>query len=246
MIEIKDLTVQFDQTNVLNQLNITIDKHEPVAIIGPSGCGKTTLLYTLAGIRKPDQGYVKINGEMLTDIRKETGTILQSYGLMPWKTVWQNTSLGLRLRHLSKKAVNEQVSSILKELGIYQYRNKYPSQLSGGQQQRVAIARTLTLKPDLLLMDEPFSALDAITREALQNLIIDLYHKRKFNIVLVTHSIEEAVFLGKKIIVMHPANGSIKKIIDNPHFGKKTFRNTTQFLNLCVGVRNEMEGSLLS
>ncbi|CQR47905.1 Taurine import ATP-binding protein TauB [Paraliobacillus sp. PM-2] len=242
MIEITDLTIKYNDTQILNHLNLNISKNETCAIIGPSGCGKTTLLYTIAGIRKATNGQIKINGEVLTTNRKETGVILQGYGLMPWKTVWDNASLGLRIRGVSKQEMNKQITAILSELDIYQHRNKYPSQLSGGQQQRVAIARALSIKPDLLLMDEPFSALDAITRESLQSLLIDLYHKMNITIVLVTHSIEEAVLLGKKIIIMHPSNGCVKRVIDNPHFGDHAFRNTTEFFQLCVEVRNEMEG----
>ncbi len=242
MIEVTDLVIKYDNTNILNQLSMSIKKNETCAIIGPSGCGKTTLLYSLAGIRKANSGLIKIDGEPLTGNRKKSGIILQGYGLMPWKTVWNNASLGLRIRGVAKQVIAEKVTTILTELDIYQHRNKYPSQLSGGQQQRVAIARALTIEPDLLLMDEPFSALDAITRESLQRVMINLYQRINLTMVLVTHSIDEAVFLGKKIIIMHPNNGSIKKIIDNPHFGDSAFRNTTAFHNLCVEVRNEMEG----
>lgn len=243
MIDIRELVVAYDDQVILNQLSLKLDKNETCAIIGPSGCGKSTLLYSLAGIRKPTSGQIKIDGNLLKGIRRKTGIILQAYGLMPWKTVWNNATLGLNIRKTPKDTVEQKVTAILTELDIYQHRNKYPSQLSGGQQQRVAIARALSIEPDLLLMDEPFSALDAITRESLQQVLIDLYQRINLTMVLVTHSIEEAVLLGKKIIIMHPSNGSIRKIITNPYFGDSSFRNSMDFHQLCVDVRRYMEGS---
>ncbi|GAA5417301.1 taurine import ATP-binding protein TauB [Paraliobacillus ryukyuensis] len=242
MIDVHNLVVQYGQTKILNNLNMQVKRNESCAIIGPSGCGKTTLLYQLAGLRKPNEGKIIINGTTLTDIRDKTGVILQNYGLLPWKTVWDNAGLGLKLRGFSKNHRDNVVKMILTELNVYQQRRQYPTQLSGGQQQRIAIARAISIEPDILLMDEPFSALDAITRESLQDLMIKLYHQKQLTIVLITHNIEEAVFLGEKIIIMHPSNGTIKKIIDNPHFGDKAFRNTTDFHKLCVEVRSEMAG----
>ena len=243
MIEINDLVMKYGDNTILNKINFQIGAHETCAIIGPSGCGKSTLLYGLAGILRPASGSISIDDEIVIGNRKQTGVILQTYGLMPWKTVWENASLGLKIRGAKKDLIEEKTNIILKQLHIHDQRHKYPVQLSGGQRQRVAIARALSIEPDLLLMDEPFSSLDAIAREELQNVVIDLYQRERLSVVLVTHNIEEAVFLGQKIIIMDPTNGNIKKIINNHHFGDHAFRNTSDFHETCVKVRKLMEVS---
>lgn len=242
MIEVNDLLIKYGNHTVLDHLQLHVGSQESIAIIGPSGCGKSTLLYALAGIIKPQSGTIEINGEAVNGTRKETGVILQSYGLLPWKTVWENASLGLQIRKLSKKDIQTKVSKILKQLHIIDQKNKYPVQLSGGQQQRVAIARALAIEPDLLLMDEPFSSLDAIVREELQHVLVDTYYRKKLSILFVTHNIEEAVFLGQKIIVMQPNPGSIRAIVENEHFGDPDLRKKKSFHETCVKVRQLMEG----
>lgn len=243
MIEINNLLIKYGNHTVLDHLNLNVGAQESVAIIGPSGCGKSSLLYALAGLIEPTAGSVRIHEEVVTGTRKETGVILQSYGLMPWKTVWQNASLGLQIRKQKPVQIQEIVMRTLQQLHIDDQKDKYPTELSGGQQQRVAIARALAIEPDLLLMDEPFSSLDAIVREELQHVIVDLYHNKKLTIVFVTHNIEEAVFLGQKIIVMQSNPGKIKAIVDNQHFGDHAYRNQTSFHQTCVEVRQLMEGS---
>ncbi|OGO79493.1 MAG: hypothetical protein A2Y23_07250 [Clostridiales bacterium GWB2_37_7] len=179
-----------------------------------------------------------VKEEPIKGIRKDTALILQDYGLFPWKTVWQNVSLGLQVRGIDREQERQLVEDILKELGIEQCKHKYPMELSGGQKQRVGIARALALKPDLLLMDEPSSALDAITKEHLQNLILKIYKAHPMTIMMVTHSIEEAVFLGQKIIIMN--EGRIRTILDNPYFGDEYLRNKQNFYNVCLKVRQAM------
>lgn len=235
MIEVKNIDVCYGEEKALDKLSLNIEKNTTCAVIGPSGCGKTTLLYTLAGIIKPASGNIFIGGQELTGIRKDTGLILQDYGLLPWKTVWDNISFPLKSRGVKKDTVNNKVCSILKSLGMYEYAKKFPGELSGGQKQRVAIGRTLALEPDLLLMDEASSALDAITKEHIQNLILNIYKERQLTLVMVTHNIEEAVFLGQKIIVM--SDGEVKHIIDNPHFGADNLRNSLEFYKVCLEVR---------
>ncbi|MDF2591265.1 MAG: transporter related protein [Clostridia bacterium] len=238
MIDVKNLTVYYGSERALDDVSFTIEKNTTCAIIGPSGCGKTTLLYCLAGLLAPLSGNMTVGGQPISGIRLDTALILQDYGLFPWKTVWKNISLGLQVRGLDKAKENQIVESILRELGIEKYKKKYPMELSGGQKQRVAIARSLALKPDLLLMDEPSSALDAITKEHLQNLIVKLYKAHPMTIMMVTHSIEEAVFLGQKIVIMD--EGKIKMILDNPHFGDEDLRNKQEFYNICLKVRQYM------
>lgn len=235
MIEVSNLSFSYGNEKVLKNIELKVGKNTTCAIIGASGCGKTTLLYILAGLLPNYTGEVKINGKELSGIRKETGVILQSGGLLPWKSLWNNTALGLKTRKENKEQIGKKASSILEELNIIEHKDKFPSQLSGGQRQRGAIARTLVLDPDLLLLDEASSALDAINREHLQDLILRMYKRRKMTLVMVTHSIEEAVFLGQKIVVME--QGRIKHIIENPYFGDENIRSSTDYYKICLEVR---------
>lgn len=241
MIKVSNLQVNYGSESALKGVDLNTEKNSTCAIIGPSGCGKTTLLYSLAGLIQPFSGQVCINGSELQGVRQETGVILQTHGLLPWKTVWQNTALGLQARGYTSSHISERVNDILTELDILAHKDKFPAQLSGGQKQRVAIARTLVTEPDLLLLDEASSALDEITKEHIQNLILHIYKKKPVTIVFVTHSIEEAVFLGKKIIVM--GSGCIDHEIDNPYFGDENLRLKPEFYSLCIEVRKRLSES---
>ncbi|MCX8118332.1 MAG: ATP-binding cassette domain-containing protein [Desulfobacterota bacterium] len=207
MIQVRNLSTSYGEKGsrkiVFKGLSFEISSGVPLSVIGPSGCGKTTLLYVLSGLKKPDAGEILFKGEPLDGHRREIALVLQHYGLLPWKTVYQNASLGLKIRGFSKQASKEIVLPILRELAIEHLLERYPGQLSGGEKQRVAIARALALRPSLLLLDEPFSSLDAFTREHLQNLILKICRQRELALVHVTHSIEEAVFLGERALVMH-------------------------------------------
>lgn len=240
MIRIKGLQHCYGRETTLRAVDLHIPKSTACAIIGPSGCGKTTLLYILAGLIAPGSGEIHIDGEEVKGIRQATGLILQDLGLLPWKTVWDNAAMGLRARGADKDAINERVSAILDELGIAEHKNKFPNQLSGGQKQRVAIARTLVTDPDLLLLDEASSSLDAITKEAIQNLILKIIRKRFMTMVMVTHSIEEAVFMGQRILVMGEAG--IRSIIENPYFGDEAVRLKPEYYQICLGVRKQLYG----
>ena len=167
-------------------------------MIGPSGCGKSTLLNVLAGLQKNYQGLVQINGANPSPKKQTIGFIPQNYGLLPWLTVKENILLGLKIKKEAKQGLPQ---NLVDNLGLSNLLNRYPNNLSGGQQQRVSLARAFALKADLLLMDEPFSALDAITREEMQDVFIDLWQKQKVSTILVTHYVEEALYLGQKIIV---------------------------------------------
>jgi len=206
MIEVKDLSASYhgkkSKKIVFESLSFEVSSGVPVSVIGPSGCGKTTLLYLLSGLKKPETGEILFRGERLNGHQREIALVLQHYGLLPWKTVFQNASLGLRIRGFSKKEIKKIVLPILQELTIDHLLDRFPNQLSGGEKQRVAIARAMALNPSLLLLDEPFSSLDAFTREHLQNLILSICRQRELGLVHVTHSIEEAVFLGEKALVM--------------------------------------------
>lgn len=229
------------QVVALENVNLAVHRGESWAIIGPSGCGKTSLLFLMAGLRRPTSGQVLIDGQELGGPRAQTALILQDYGLFPWKNVYQNAALGLEIRGLSKKEQARLVLPILEELGLRDFLYHYPAQLSGGQRQRVAIARALAVQPDLLLMDEPLSALDALTRESLQELILRIWQKQRLTMVLVTHSIEEAVYLGEKIVVLSPRPGRVVAVVENPEAGEADFRQTPAFHRQCVRVRRLLE-----
>ncbi|MFN8459829.1 MAG: ATP-binding cassette domain-containing protein, partial [Anaerolineae bacterium] len=189
-----------------------IKRGETWAIIGPSGCGKSTLLYLIAGLRQVTGGQIRVDNQPITRPRPQTGLILQDYGLLPWATVWDNAALGLDIRRFygpdgkhtpTDESFDDRVERVdywLDRLGIGHIARRYPGHISGGQRQRTAIARTLALNPDVLLMDEPFGALDALTREDLQRLTLELQAERNLTTLIVTHNIDEAVFMGRKIL----------------------------------------------
>lgn len=239
MIQIEALGVNYGSEYALRHVDLSISQNTTCAIIGPSGCGKTTLLYTIAGLLVPTEGNVSIDGKQLTAVRKETSVILQNAGLLPWKTAFENVALGLLPSGQSKACIIAKTTAMMEELGILEHKDKYPSQLSGGQKQRTAIARALVREPDLLLMDEASSSLDAISREHLQNLVLRLYKKRPLTMVFVTHSIEEAVYLGQSIVVMERAG--IKHILENPYFGDEDFRSKPDYYDVCLEVRKWLQ-----
>ncbi|RYD01855.1 hypothetical protein N752_28010 [Desulforamulus aquiferis] len=206
MVQVNGLSVAYwhqgARVKALEEVTFTIPKGGTCSIIGPSGSGKSTLLYVLSGLMDNFSGEVLIEGKPVSRGRRKTALILQDYGLLPWKRVWDNAALGLTIRGVSNKEIEDILGPILQELGLWELRDRFPAQLSGGQRQRTGIARALALKPDLLLMDEPFSALDALTREALQQQVQRIWSKGNMSVALVTHSIEEAIFLGQRIIVL--------------------------------------------
>ncbi len=242
MIRVENVSFAYPGKEVIFQsFSWQVEKGESWAIIGPSGCGKTTLLYLLAGLRLPQEGTVLVNDQVVRRPRRQTGLILQDYGLLPWATVHQNTALGLTLRGVREPQRQAIVTQWLARLDIAGVSAQYPSQLSGGQRQRAAVARTLALEPDLLLMDEPFSSLDALTREGLQNMVIELGIESILTSVLVTHSIEEAVFLGKRILVLPLPPITQGTVIDNPLAGQLRYRGQPEFYRTCERVRQTVE-----
>lgn len=251
MIKIQDLTFSYQSgLPVFRQFNWQVEKGESWVILGPSGCGKSTLLYLLAGLRFPNTGQVFIYENRIERPRPESGLIIQDYGLMPWATVFQNAALGLTIRdfygpdgkHAPLGEVDDpsQVETWLERLGLLELKNKYPGQLSGGQRQRTAIARTLAIRPDLLLMDEPFSSLDAPTRESLQQLVLELWREHHLTMVTVTHSIEEAAILGQKILLLKEPPNTQAEIIHNPQMNQSHFRQTTAYQEMCQDLRERM------
>jgi len=254
MIKVYNLSIKYASNSIpiFEKFNWGVEKAESWAVLGPSGCGKTTLLYLLAGLLQPASGSILIDGQQILRPRPQTGLILQDYGLLPWATVKQNCELGVRIRDFygadGIHAPSEFRSSLsphnwLHELGLDELSDKYPSQLSGGQRQRTAIARTLSLKPDLLLMDEPFSSLDIPTRENLQDLTISLVSEQGLTLILVTHSVEEAVLMGRKILLLKGLPNQEAYIIENSVSSEKGFRNTSEYKRLCGVLRAKLGAS---
>lgn len=255
MIEISNLAFSYpNQACLFEAFSLSIKKGELWSIIGPSGCGKTTFLYFMTRLLKPDAGSILINGEVSRRPRPQTGLVLQDHGLLPWSTVQKNVALGLKIRKfygpdglhapseskLDKKAGWRIVDHWLRRLGIEDLKDKYPSQMSRGQRQRTALARTLALSPDLLLMDEPFSALDAPTSKDIQDLIVELNRERNLTCITVTHNIEEAVFMGRKILILAGTTNRKPKIINNP--SATDFRHES-FQGMCAEIRSRLEKS---
>ncbi|MDU5111381.1 MAG: ABC transporter ATP-binding protein [Clostridium sp.] len=230
MINIKDLTIKYNKEVAINNLSLSIEKGKSYAIIGKSGCGKTTLLYTMAGLISNYEGKLEIEGE--------TSLILQNLGLFNWFTVYKNISLGLNKSNLSKEEKEKVVNKIINELGLADLKDKYPKELSGGQKQRVAIGRTIINNPEILLLDEATSALDSINKEMIQELLLEIKIEKNITMILVTHNIEEAVFLGEEIIVMK--DGKIDSIIPNKYFGDKDIRSKNEYIEICNKVRGSL------
>jgi NitT/TauT family transport system ATP-binding protein len=253
MIHLEDIFFQYPQGElVFRDFNWKVERGEAWAVLGPSGCGKTTLLYLLAGLRFPCSGTIKINNKQLGRPRPQTGLILQDYGLLPWATVRQNAELGVQVRdfygpdgtHAPEENIPpENVDFWINRLSLDSIQNQYPQKISGGQRQRTAIARTLALEPDLLLMDEPFSSLDAPTRESLQKLTIELCGEQGLTLIIVTHAIEEAALLGQRILLLNQPPIKETNIIENLNAVHKDYRYSEEYMALIHQLRNQMDNN---
>jgi ABC-type nitrate/sulfonate/bicarbonate transport system ATPase subunit len=243
MLEINKLSVNYKSdkklVEALGPISMNIVTGEIYALIGPSGCGKSTLLHVLSGIIKDFRGQIIMKGEKLNPKLHSIGFIPQNYGLLPWRNVEENCVLALKIKgKVIDNSVQERIDYIMNKLDIHLLNDRYPSELSGGQKQRVAIARTFIMNPDLLLMDEPFSSLDAFTREEAQELFVDMWNQYKTTTVFVTHSIEEAIYMGKRIVIMSQSPGTIVEIIDNHLFNTENLRENEEFFKLSSYIRS--------
>ena len=220
-LTIKDINKSFkneknENVKVLENINIDVEKGNFVSIVGPSGCGKSTLLYVIAGLEKADEGSIQISGRKVSEPGSDRVIVFQEDGLFPWLTVLDNVTYGLKLKNMTKKEAEEKALDILKMVHLSKYVHSYSHQLSGGMKQRVAIARALVMEPDILLMDEPFSALDEQTRMVLHKELLDIWRKTKVTIFFITHNIREAVLLSERVIVLATRPGKIKEVISVP------------------------------
>jgi NitT/TauT family transport system ATP-binding protein len=197
----------------LENVSLEVKEGEFLALVGPSGCGKSTLLDVLAGLAKPSSGSVSIDGRQVTGPALDRGVVLQGYALFPWRTARQNVEFGLQIKKVAKADRKEISSRFINLVGLNGFEDRFPHELSGGMKQRVAIARALAYDPDVLLMDEPFAAVDAQTREVLQDELLRIWEETGKTIVFVTHSIEEAVFLADRAAVMTVNPGTLREIV---------------------------------
>ncbi len=205
----KRFAVGDDEVDALAPVDLTIPKGEFVCMIGASGCGKSTLLRIIAGFEEPTTGEVAIDGKPVTGPGSDRGMVFQDYALFPWMTVRQNISFGPRQRHLSREEIGRTTDEFIRMVGLERFADRYPNQLSGGMKQRVAIARVLANDANILLMDEPFGALDALTREQLQSELLQIWKRTGVTTIFVTHSVEEAVLLADRVLVMSAGPGKL-------------------------------------
>lgn len=237
-LELKNISKSYQvgtkRNLVLRDINLTVNDGELVSIVGPSGCGKTTLLKIIEGLIAADNGQVLIDGEVSDSPSEKKGIIFQDLALFPWLTALENIKFGLESLRFSSGEVKRMSQHYLKVVGLQQFGSYYPLQLSGGMRQRVALARVLAYNPEILLMDEPLASLDAITRGKLQEELITIWQKTNKTIVFVTHQIEEAIFLGQRVVIMSRSPGEIKKIIKTaiPKSADSMVKTSQRFNNL--------------
>ena len=251
-IKIKGLCVSFperdggDEIHALTDINLDIKQGEFVSLLGPSGCGKTTLLRTVADLQEPSSGIISVRGMTPHEVRlkKKYGIVFQSPVLYDWRTVRRNVCMPMEVIGLPKKERTRRVDEMLEMVGLMKFGKKYPHQLSGGMQQRVGIARALALDPEILLMDEPFSALDEFTKEKLHMELLEIWKKTNKTILFVTHNIQEAVFLSDRVVVLSPHPGRVSAVVDIniPRPRRLASKDTPEFAHLMARVRNSFEG----
>ena len=248
-IDVNSLTVVYrrNKRNVTACADVTFStaRGEFVTIVGASGCGKTTVLNTIAGFIKPARGRVRINDQAVTRPGANCTVVFQSYALFPWMTVEQNLYFGLRMKGISRAAASSSIARFLDMMGLTNTNNFFPSELSGGMQQRVALARALVIEPEIVLMDEPFAAVDLQTREALQNELAAIRAATSQTMLLVTHSVDEAVYLSDRVIVMGDKPGRILAInaIPLPYPRKPEMRSTPDFISLRDHIASQLRSS---
>ena len=249
MISVKDVDLIFETNDgpvhALKDVSLEVEEGDFVSFIGPSGCGKTTLLRAIAALEIPTKGHLTVNGKSPDDARKdrEYGYVFQAAGLYPWRTVEGNIKLPLEIMGYSQAEKKERIQKVIELVELKGFEKKFPWQLSGGMQQRASIARALAFDANILLMDEPFGALDEIVRDRLNSELLDLWMQTKKTICFVTHSIPEAVFLSTKIVVMSPRPGRITDVIKStlPNKRELNIRDSQEFIKIAQRVREGLK-----
>ncbi|GAB3662791.1 ABC transporter ATP-binding protein [Actinocorallia lasiicapitis] len=238
----------------VSEIDLDVRTGEFLTLVGPSGCGKSTLLDLIAGLTKPATGEILLDGEPITGPGLDRGIVFQQYALFPWRTAQGNIEFGLEAKKIPKRQRRERAKEFLDLVGLTGFEDRYPHELSGGMRQRVAIARSLAFDPDVLLMDEPFAALDAQTRESLQEELLGIWERTGKTVVFITHGIDEAVYLGQRVAIMTSRPGRIKEIVDvsfdtregdlraDPRFGEYRHHIWTQLRDeVAAAQANERE-----
>ena len=249
MISVKDVDLIFETNDgpvhALKDVSLEVEEGDFVSFIGPSGCGKTTLLSAIAALEIPTKGHLTVNGKSPNDARidREYGYVFQAAGLYPWRTVEGNIKLPLEIMGYSQAEKKERIQKVIELVELKGFEKKFPWQLSGGMQQRASIARALAFDANILLMDEPFGALDEIVRDRLNSELLDLWMQTKKTICFVTHSIPEAVFLSTKIVVMSPRPGRITDVIKStlPNKRELNIRDSQEFIKIAQRVREGLK-----
>lgn len=250
-IQVKDLDVTFkdnsgNDVKALTGVNLDIYKGEFISLLGPSGCGKTTLLRSIADLQEPTDGTIRISGQTPKELRQQQklGFVFQQPVLFDWRTVKKNVELPLEIMYQSKADRSKRADEMLEMVGLKDFANHFPKQLSGGMQQRVNIARAFGIRPEILLMDEPFSALDEFTKEKLYEDLLRIWRQTNKTIIFVTHNIQEAVFLSDRICVLSPHPGRLSAIVDVdlPRPRTLDMKESAHFNELVLKVRNSFEG----
>jgi NitT/TauT family transport system ATP-binding protein len=251
-VEIRELRKEFEGTppvTAIDGINLDIWEGEILCIVGPSGCGKTTLLRIIAGLEKPTSGKVLVDGKTVMGPGSDRAMVFQEYALFPWRTILGNVAFGLEMKKLSRNEIVEKAEEYIRLVGLSGFEEKYPHQLSGGMMQRAALARALACEPHILLMDEPFGALDAQTRNLMQGELLNIWEKTRKTIIFVTHNVEEAVYIGDRIIILTARPAKIKSIVDVT-LRRPRDRLSPEFINLRRGVleslREEMPATFHS
>jgi len=245
LLEVKNLTKSFvvegKKVVALEDINFSVDENEFLAIIGPSGCGKSTLLRIIAGLETPDSGYVLFHDNPILSPTPKITMVFQQFGLLPWKTVFENVELPLEIEGVDERERRKRSLFYINDVGLKGSENSYPHELSGGMKQRVGIARALTLEPEILLMDEPFSNLDVLTAETLRDEVLEIWHNKKNvtnTFIMVTHLIEEAVFMADRVIVLSCRPGRlIENIKINIPRPRKKHERHPEFFKACDKIR---------
>ena len=245
-IEISGVTQEFEKKDgkflALDTVNLNVEQNEFICVVGPSGCGKTTLLNIIAGLCKPTTGTVKVRGELVTGPGKGKGVVFQQYALYPWLTVEKNVEFGMRMKGVPKAERAEIAKKYIDLVGLSKFAKAYPKELSGGMKQRVAIARAYATAPEVLLMDEPFGALDAQTRAQLQENLLKTWEQERKTCFFITHDVEEAVLLATKIIIMSAGPGHITEIVPVtlPYPRTQQTKLTSEFNELKIQIWNKV------
>ena len=250
IISIKDVDKSFGSgTLAVSGMTLNIFKNQFISFLGPSGCGKSTLLKMISGLLRPTTGSIKISGNQNHNmaISEDIGFVFQDATLMPWSTVQDNVFLPLRLKGFSRKQASEEIEKILVKVGLKDFRRSYPRELSGGMKMRVSIARALITKPSLLLMDEPFAALDEMTRFKLNNDVLSFWENTKLTVIFVTHSVFESVYLSNRVVVMAPRPGRVVADIslDENYPRTDEYRTTSEYAEKCRLVSSYLQSTII-